>query len=119
MPSKFSAESLDMVISGINAGIWDWDFATDRQVWSDRFFELLGYQPGEIIPGYESFTEKLVHPDDKHIVAEAIREQLENNIPYLVHVRLKTKNNGYRYFECRGNVRFENGKPERMVGHPR
>lgn len=116
MPSKFSAESLDMVISGINAGIWDWDFNTGKQVWSDRFFELLGYQPGEIPTGYESFTEKLVHPEDKSIVADAIREQLENNVPYLVHVRLKTKNNDYRYFECRGNVRFENGKPERMVG---
>lgn len=116
MQPKFSYESLDMVITGINAGIWDWVFATGKQVWSDRFFELLGYQPDEITPGYESFTELLVHPEDKHIVADAIREQLENNIPYLVQVRLKTKNDGYRYFECRGNVRFENGKPERMVG---
>ncbi|GGN02464.1 hypothetical protein GCM10010967_41370 [Dyadobacter beijingensis] len=116
MQSKFSAESLDMVIAGVNAGIWDWVFSTGKQVWSDRFFELLGYQPGEIPTGYEPFTEILVHPDDKQIVADAIRKQLENNIPYLVHVRLKTKSNGYRYFECRGNVRFENGKPERMVG---
>jgi PAS domain S-box-containing protein len=105
-----------MVIAGINAGIWDWDFKTNKQVWSDRFFELLGYEPEEIPTGYESFTEILVHPDDKAIVADAIRAQLENNIPYLVHVRLKTKQNGYRYFECRGNVRFEDGKPERMVG---
>ncbi|HWV32418.1 MAG TPA: PAS domain-containing protein [Dyadobacter sp.] len=116
MQSKFSPESLDMVIAGINAGIWDWVFATDKQVWSDRFFELLGYQPGEVPTGYKEFTEILVHPDDKQIVADAIREQFENNIPYLVHVRLKTKHNGYRYFECRGTVRFENGKPERMVG---
>lgn len=116
MKSKFTVESLEMVIAGVNAGIWDWDFKTNKQVWSDRFFELLGYEPEEIQPGYESFTETLVHPDDKDIVASAIRAQLENNIPYLVHVRLKTKRNGYRYFECRGNVRFENGKPERMVG---
>ncbi|MCF0070619.1 PAS domain-containing protein [Dyadobacter sp. CY261] len=116
MQSKFSYESLDMVITGVNAGIWDWDFKTGKQVWSDRFFELLGYLPGEIPTGYEPFADMLVHPDDKHIVADAIREQLENNIPYLVQVRLKTKSNDYRYFECRGNVRFENGKPERMVG---
>lgn len=116
MQSKFSTESLEMVIAGIDAGIWDWDFKTDKQVWSDRFFELLGYQPGEIPSGYEPFIEMLVHPDDRQIVADAIREQFENNIPYLVQVRLKTKNNGYRYFECRGNVRFENGRPERMVG---
>jgi PAS domain S-box-containing protein len=116
MKSKFTVESLEMVIAGINAGIWDWDFKTDKQVWSDRFFELLGYEPEEIPTGYESFTEILVHPDDRSIVADAIRAQFENNIPYLVHVRLKTKQNGYRYFECRGNVRFEDGKPERMVG---
>jgi PAS domain S-box-containing protein len=116
MKSKFTPASLEMVISGINAGIWDWEIQTGKQVWSDRLYELLGYDTGEITPGYGVFTEKLVHPDDRRIVTEAIKEQLENNVPYQVQVRLKSKKNGYRYFECRGTVRFENGKPERMVG---
>ncbi|SKB45699.1 PAS domain-containing protein [Dyadobacter psychrophilus] len=116
MSSEFTIESLEMVISGINAGIWDWDFDTDEQIWSDRFFELLEYQPNEFTPGYENFTELLVHPDDKEIVALAVKAQLEQNIPYNVQVRLRTKHSGYRYFECRGNAKFIDGKPARMVG---
>jgi PAS domain S-box-containing protein len=116
MKSQFTPASLEMVISGVNAGIWDWEIETGKQVWSDRLFELLGYEPGEVTPGYGVFTEKFVHPDDRIIVTEAIKAQLEDNVPYLVRVRLKTKRNGYRYFECRGTAKFENGKPERMVG---
>ncbi|MCE7063772.1 PAS domain-containing protein [Dyadobacter sp. CY326] len=116
MSSRFTNESLEMVISGINAGIWDWDFDTDLQIWSDRFFELLEYDPGEVDPGYASFIENLVHPDDRKIVVDAVKAQLEQNIPYNVQVRLKTKFSGYRFFECMGNARFVDGKPARMVG---
>jgi PAS domain S-box-containing protein len=116
MKSSFTVESLEMVISGINAGIWDWDFESNEQVWSDHFYELLNYQAGEINAGYESFLNFLVHPDDRIIVSKAIEEQLKNKIPYKVQVRLKTKSRGYRYFECSGNVKFLGNDPLRMVG---
>ncbi|NIJ53136.1 hybrid sensor histidine kinase/response regulator [Dyadobacter arcticus] len=116
MRSKFKTEALEMVVSGIDAGIWDWDFQTGEQVWSDRMFELLGYVPNEIDSNYETILEHLVHPDDKGIIAIAVRDRIENNIPYKVQIRLRTKNNGYRSFISKGNVRFENGQPKRMVG---
>lgn len=116
MKSRFTVESLEMVISGINAGVWDWDFSIDKQTWSDHFYELLHYQPGEIEAGYETFINVLVHPDDRAIVTAAIEDQLKNRVPYKVQVRLKPKNQEYRYFECSGNVKFEDGKPSRMVG---
>jgi PAS domain-containing protein len=47
MKSQFTPASLEMVISGVNAGIWDWEIETGKQVWSDRLFELLGYEPDE------------------------------------------------------------------------
>ncbi len=116
MESRFTVESLEMVISGIDAGIWDWDFASDKQVWSDHFYELLNYEPGEIATGYESFLNFIVHPDDRLVVTEAIENQLSNKIPYKVQIRLKTKLRGYRYFECSANVKFLENVPIRMVG---
>ncbi|MCE6989387.1 PAS domain-containing protein [Dyadobacter sp. CY323] len=116
MKAKFNSETLEMIASGIDAGIWDWDFETDQQVWSDRFYQILGYTPEEVPSTFAAFTEILAHPEDKDIITNAIREQLDNNIPYKVRVRLKTKNNGFRYFVSRGSVKFENGKPKRMVG---
>jgi PAS domain S-box-containing protein len=116
MKSSFTVESLEMVISGINAGIWDWDFGSNKQIWSDHFYELLNYSPGEIVAGYDTFLNDLVHPDDRIIASDAIEKQLKNKIPYKVKVRLKTKTRGYRFFECSGNVKFNGDQPIRMVG---
>ena len=116
MKSKFTVESLEMVISGINAGIWDWDLSTDEQIWSDHFYELLGYAPEEILSNYKTFTDFLVHPQDREIIVEAIKRQLESLTPYKVQVRLSTKYDGFKYFECAGNVKVVDGKPVRIVG---
>ena len=116
MKSSFTNESLEMVISGINAGIWDWDFSSDKQTWSDQFYELLGYAPGEIQASYGTFLDFLVHSDDRDIVVRAFDQQLKNKVPYKVQVRLRTKNKGYRYFECSGSVKFDDDKPVLMVG---
>lgn len=116
MKSKFTNESLEMVISGIDAGIWDWDFFTNEQVWSDHFYDLLGYEVNEIVSSYEVFTCFIVHPDDKSFVVQAVNDHLQCRIPYKVQVRLKTKNNGYRYFECTGKAKFYEEKLVRMVG---
>ncbi|TLU99390.1 PAS domain-containing protein [Dyadobacter luticola] len=116
MATKFKPEALEMVIAGVGSGIWDWNFETGEQVWSDRIFEMLGYAPDEFPATFENFMDALVHPDDKALIAIAVRDRLENNIPYNIQIRLKTKDEGYREFTSRGNVRFENGKPKRMVG---
>ncbi|GGB77705.1 hybrid sensor histidine kinase/response regulator [Dyadobacter sediminis] len=77
---------------------------------------MLEYDADEVEPGYRFFTEVLVHPDDVNTVSEAIKAQFESRIPYKVEVRLKTKNSGYKYFECSGTAKFRNDKPVHMVG---
>ncbi|KAA6432782.1 PAS domain-containing protein [Dyadobacter flavalbus] len=116
MKSRFTIESLEMAITGINAGLWSWDLETDQQFWSDYFIKMLEYNPDEVQPGYRYFTEVLIHPDDVLTVTEAVKAQLENKVPYKVEVRLKTKNSGYKYFECSGTAKFQDGKPVHMVG---
>lgn len=116
MKTSFGNESLEMVISGIDAGIWDWDLVTGQQIWSDRLYTILGYEVGEFEPGYQTFVDLLVHPQDKGIVERGIEEQLKNNIPYKVEVRLKTKADEYRYFQCSGIAKFEDGKVVKMAG---
>lgn len=116
MRSKFKIESLEMIISGINAGIWDWDLSTGQQLWSDHLYELLGYQETEITSSFETFLNVLVHPDDKSILVNAYKDQLESKASYKIQIRLKTRENGYRYFEFSANTSFLKEKPTRMVG---
>jgi PAS domain S-box-containing protein len=110
-----SAEILKLIIEGTNAGIWDWDFATGEVFWSENFYDLLGYKPGEIPAKIETFYD-LLHNDDKVLVSQALNAHLKHKAPYRVEARLRTKENGYKYFECTGKAIFENGKPVRMAG---
>ncbi|MCF0055795.1 PAS domain-containing hybrid sensor histidine kinase/response regulator [Dyadobacter sp. CY356] len=116
MKASFGNESLEMVISGIDAGIWDWDMITGQQIWSDRIYTILGYEPGELEPCYHTFLDILVHPEDREIVEKGIDEQLKNHVPYKVEIRLKTKANEFRYFQCSGIAKFVDGKAVRMAG---
>ena len=110
-----SAEILKLIIEGTNAGIWDWDFETGEVFWSENFYGLLGYVQGEIPAKIETFYD-LIHPEDKVLLAKALNAHLKHKVPYRVEVRLRTKDNGYKYFECTGKAVFENGKPMRMAG---
>ncbi|HXN34601.1 MAG TPA: PAS domain S-box protein, partial [Opitutaceae bacterium] len=45
-------------------GDWDYDFTTNRSIWSDEIYRILGISREEFPPGSETF-ERMVHPDDK------------------------------------------------------
>jgi PAS domain S-box-containing protein len=110
-----SAEILKLIIEGTNAGIWDWDFETGEVFWSENFYGLLGYVQGEIPAKIETFF-NLLHPEDKVLLTKALNAHLKNKAPYRVEARLRTKENGYKYFECTGKAVFEDGKAVRMAG---
>lgn len=110
-----SAEILKLIVEGTNAGIWDWDFETGEVYWSENFYELLQYQPGEIPARIETFYD-LLHPEDRALVTSALNIHLKNKGPYRIEARLKTKSGDYKYFECTGKAVFDNGKPLRMAG---
>jgi len=110
-----STEILKLIIEGTNAGIWDWDFETGDVFWSENFYDLIGYVPGEIPAQIETFYD-LLHDEDKALVTRALNAHLKHKIPYRVEVRLRTKQSGYKYFECTGKAIFEDGKPVRMAG---
>jgi PAS domain S-box-containing protein len=106
-----------LIIDSINAGIWDWDIATGKEWWSDKFYFLLGYAPGEIEASYNIFLDKLLHPDDRQKLLEAVNEHLTNNTPYLLDIRMKHKDGEYHWYETAGKAKFnETGRAVRMTG---
>lgn len=107
----------NLIMDGINAGIWDWDVQTGEEWWSDRFFELLGYKVGEIPATFDTFLNVLLHPDDKELVSNAVDQHFKDKVPYKLEIRLKTKEGKYLWFETAGTATFNKaGKPLRMAG---
>lgn len=114
---KKAIQRFNLMVEGINAGIWDWDVKTGEEWWSDKFYELLGYESGEIPATFDTFLNVLLHPDDKEAVEKAVAQHFDDQKPYKLEIRLQTKKGHYVWFETSGKAIFDDeGKPLRMTG---
>ncbi|HRY18736.1 MAG TPA: response regulator [Candidatus Competibacteraceae bacterium] len=113
-----SEERLRLVIDATSDGAWDWNVRTDDAFFSDRWYTMLGYTPGEFPAGYASWRDR-VHPDDLAPVEASIQAHFENRIAdYNVEFRMRTKTDEWKWINGRGKVieRDAAGHPLRMVG---
>jgi PAS domain S-box-containing protein len=111
-----SEERYELAVSGSAAGIWDWEFASDKVYYSDRLKELLGYAPDELLDTWDEFWNRL-HPDDYDAVRRAVDQHLKERVPYIIDFRLQTKSGKYRWFHARGQAIWDKtGKATRMSG---
>ncbi|HEV7349818.1 sensor histidine kinase [Telluribacter sp.] len=115
--SHTATETLALLIQGINAGVWDWDIRSGQEWWSNRFYELLGYDDLELEASNENFLNVLLHPDDRERVIEITKLHLRKQLPYRINIRLKNKEGRYQWFETAGQAKFDDlGEPIRMIG---
>jgi len=97
-------------------GIWDWDVRTGEERFSERWCELLGYRPSELVPHVSTF-QQLIHPEDQARVWTALRAHFDERAPYDLELRLRTRSGGYRWFRTAGEAsRDAAGRPIRMAG---
>ena len=90
--------------------------ARDKQWWSARFYELMGYSNGEI-PASAKIFRDIMHPDDFKLIAKKLDDHFKNRSRFEIEARLKTKSGGYKWFLGTGQVmRNSDGIPVRMVG---
>ncbi|MGE5505715.1 MAG: PAS domain S-box protein [Actinomycetota bacterium] len=66
-----NARSSDMLmrlaLDAAHAGVWEWDVAGNRNIWSDSLWHLYGLPHGSCEPSYEAWISS-VHPDDRQRV---------------------------------------------------
>ena len=114
---QLSEERFALATKGSGYGLWDWqDTSRDKVWWSPRFFEMLGYEDGDIEASFDRFY-RLLHPADKARTHEAIYSHLEKDEVYDIEIRLRTKSGAYRWFRSRGGAKRDaKGRPVRMSG---
>ena len=112
-----SERRFNLVVEGLEVGVWDrWVGPPERRWWSPRFFELLGYLPGDITPD-EVTLRGLLHPDDRERVWKLGTEQLSKGDLMDLDFRFQTKHRGYRWFNSRAHAeRGPNGRLLRLAG---
>jgi PAS domain S-box-containing protein len=91
---------------------------TGEAFFSDRYYTMLGYEPGEFPASLES-SEKLVHPDDLDGARRAMELYLSGEADdFKPEFRLKTKEGRSMWILARGEIvtRTEDGSPLLFMG---
>lgn len=80
------------------AGSYLWEPGREP-IWSDGFFRILGYRPGEVTPSAEAFFGRL-HPGDRERIAALYQDAREGNIPECEYRILRADTGEVRYGSC-------------------
>jgi two-component system, sensor histidine kinase and response regulator len=114
-PYQASERLLREALDCADAGVWEWDMATDAISWSEsmwRLLELDGSQP----PTYRGWIEAIV-PADRERTEQAIAEIAPLGGDMVLDYRVRTRQGGDRWLLSRSKaIRDERGKPVRYEG---
>ena len=98
-------------------GDWERDFASERLVWSDEVYRIVGVERGNIQPNYRWFREQIIHPDDRALVTGRVRHSLATGEPYSLDHRIVRPDGEVRIVHEEGEVTLgPDGEPVRFAG---
>lgn len=112
-----SEKRLNLAMEGTNAGVWDWNLATNQVYFSPTWKNMLGYEEHELENNLKTW-ENLLHPDD----LQGAFNQLDNYFDgtskkYELEFRLKHKKGHYVHILSRASgTKNKDGKFERLTG---
>ena len=98
-------------------GVWDWDLRTGACVYSDTWFRMLGYQPGDL--HQSDVWRALLHPDDRERAVADGERHLRGETPLIEsEFRLRHKAGHWVWVLDRGGIveRDAAGDPVRAIG---
>jgi len=111
-------ERLSLAMKSSNLGLWDWNVESGVTYFSDNYFTMLGFQPGEL-PSTVDTWKTLCHPEDADMATEQLKRHFAgHSAVYCCEHRLRTKGGEWLWIRAVGEVveRGADGSPKRMVG---
>ncbi|MGE4555405.1 MAG: ABC transporter substrate binding protein [Desulfovibrionaceae bacterium] len=110
---------LDYVLSGTNAGIWEWNIQTGEAIFNERWAEIVGHTLAELAPTSVETWRRLAHPDDLQKAERLLQSCFDRAQEfYEFECRMRHKDGSWVWVLARGKVATwtEEGKPEWMYG---
>ena len=113
---RTAEERMRFALQSAGIGIWDLDYATGTQIWSETLEAHYGLQPGTFGGTFDAFVER-IHPDDRESVLETIGKVMKSGGDFSVQNRAIWPDGTVRWLSGAGRIQLgENGKPVRAVG---
>jgi len=96
--------------------IYEWDIRGGVLTWFGNIDQILGYGPGEF-PRTVRAWERLIHPEDRDRVLNAVRRHLDTDEPFIEEYRVVRRDGGILHWTDSGRaLRDASGRPVRWVG---
>jgi PAS domain S-box-containing protein len=111
-----SEQRLRLAQEAASAGVWDWEISTGRTNWSEPYYHLYGL-PASTPSSYETWR-KMVHPEDRESVTQAIGNTLAmRRTEFELSYRITRRNGEVAWIADRARVFYSgSGEPLRMIG---
>ncbi|MFN6538534.1 MAG: PAS domain S-box protein, partial [Nostoc sp. EkiNYC01] len=110
------SERLTLAISSGGFGIWEYDFAQNKQIWDERMYELYGLSNSDFKGSFDTWL-NCIHPDDRPYILETTEQVLEGRQEYNVEFRIIQPNGEIRFLKGYGILkRDQEGVPVWMIG---
>jgi PAS domain S-box-containing protein len=98
-------------------GSWHWDFVPGEAFWSDEFFRLFGYQPGEVRPSMK-LIQDAAHPEDRDAFCRMMEANIRNGKTDEIIVRFIRKGGEIWYANVMADgIWNQEGKLVRVYGY--
>lgn len=120
---KLAAESLEeselrleLALNSSHSGVWDWDIATNKIIWSAQMYELFGADKNIADASFDTWGAAL-HPDDKETAGLKISEAINNHKNLQNEYRVILPDGNMRWINATGETIYDSsGQPLRMIG---
>ncbi|MCC6889476.1 MAG: GAF domain-containing protein [Hyphomicrobiales bacterium] len=107
---------VEAALQSADVGIWSWDLASDRVMWSSNLEGIHRLPQGSFDGSFE-FVKNDVHPEDRPHFQAAVEEARRTGTPQRVLYRLPPRPDGEEYWiESIATAAFENGEAVGLFG---
>ena len=111
-----SEDRLRLALEGGKMGTWEWNVQTDRSVWNEAEYGLLGLPVGDGVESSEEFFRR-VHPDDVADLRRSLAEVMREGSQWRGEFRVVRPDGEVRWLaEASRLYRDADGTPLRMFG---
>jgi len=112
-------DRLQNILTGTNAGTWEWNVQTGETRFNERWAEMIGYTLEELAPVSIETWGKYAQPDDLAASAVALQRHFDGETPYYeFESRMLHRDGHWIWVRDQGRIfeRTENGEPRWMMG---
>jgi len=112
-------KELLLILEATTDGIWQWDLRDDKILLSQKFYAMLGYEPGEFPADFQTWQD-MIHPADRECAVSIICDYIAGiTLEYRNEFRMKAKCGEYRWIRAGGRIveRDDRGNAVRLIGN--